>query len=102
MSGAWRVTYSLRSLLGDARDDNQAYIYFNGNTLPETYHNTYSGKGGDRQTGGLEFTLAADVGNTIDLRTGLLDGQYNYIYFCVAFEHGPDHQSQTTTTKETG
>ena len=93
------MTYSF-AVYTDQKDDLMAWIYFNGNKLQESFHYTFSGTGTNRETGSREVTLAAKVGNTIDLRTGTMQNWFHTIYFCVAFEHGPEQQSRLSVGDE--
>ena len=51
VSGAWRVSYSLRSSVV-SKKVNHAYLYMNRNQLTETLHDTYSESGLVLSTGG--------------------------------------------------
>ena len=84
VSGAWRLTYSLRSSV-DSGDGNFAYLYINGNQLSETLHETYSESGGVSSTGGREVTLEASAGDKIEVKTTTLDGNYWNILYCAEF-----------------
>ena len=80
----------------DNGEFNYGYIYFNGNQLEESQHYTSFGgsSGSVYSTGGREVTLEARAGDTIHFKTHTMNDYYHHIYFCVAFEHGFDHQSQ--------
>ena len=82
-------------------DSNEGHIYFNNNALSESKHYTsYGGSGTARYIGGREVTLEARAGDTIYFKTSAMQDHYYYIYFCVAFEHGSDHQSRFSADEE--
>ena len=85
MSGIWRVSYSIRfSLEGDRRTN--AWLYHNGDQIPETWH--YSGVSGGWVTtvGGREVFLQAQEGDSITLRTGGMGGNFDQIETCVEYQ----------------
>jgi len=84
LSGVWRVTFSMESAV-ESEDRNIAYLFLNGHMLDETRHYTISTSGRVSSTSGLVVTLEASAGDTISLRTTVLDGWYNYINFCVEY-----------------
>ena len=84
VSGAWRVSYSLRSSVG-SKKGNYAYLYMNRNQLTETLHNTYSESGQVYSTGGRVWTLEASAGDKIELRADNMGGDYYRIIFCAEF-----------------
>merc|ERR1711971_140108 len=86
VAGVWRVTYSLFSRV-HSNEDNQVYVYFNGNQLWESVHYTHSSSGTDFHSGGREVTVSAGNGDTIYLKTGTMERHVETIYFCVAFEN---------------
>ena len=84
VSGAWRLTYSLRSSV-DSGDGNFAYLYINGNQLSETLHETYSESGGVSSTGGREVTLEAIAGDKIEIKATIMEGIYRRILYCAEY-----------------
>ena len=84
VSGAWRLTYSLVSGV-DSGESNWAVLYINGQLLPETRHNTYSGSGEVVSTGGRVVTLEASAGDRIEIRTDIMDGGYFDILYCAEY-----------------
>ena len=96
--GAWRVSFSLYSVVPSGGSHNHAWLYFNGKQLGETgYWSRSSG-----ETGGREYTLKAGRGDTISLRTSSMgsSGTFRNIIFCVAFEHGSELQKRLSDGDE--
>ena len=87
MTGTWRISFSLMSLLNTG-DYNYAYLYHNGQLIPETLHKTHSNSGEVWSTGGREILVTAQQGDTLTLRTERLDYHFNYILTC--FEYNAD------------
>ena len=78
------MTYSMES--GVYRgDQNWAYLFINGDQLMETIHKTYSESGQVNYTSGLVWTLEANAGDKIEIRTTKMDRYYKNIYFCAEF-----------------
>ena len=108
VSGSWRVVYSMRSHVQNGKE-NWAFLYLNGEALPESLYYTYSSS---HTTGGRVLTLEANAGDTITLR---MDGDYVRIIFCAEYIARMDSahstnlsssstvqiQSSTTTTTTT-
>ena len=92
VSGTWRVTYSLQSMVY-GNNQNVAYLHLNGVKVPESVHSTYSGPGELERwsgaqvvsTGGREVTREVSTGDTFELRTEVLDGHYYRINFCAEY-----------------
>ena len=78
------MSYSMRTYVTSG-DWNTAAIYFNGNRLMETYHQSYSGLYKKYSTGGRETFLEARAGNTIYLGIDEVEGSFRYITFCVEY-----------------
>ena len=88
VSGAWRLSYSVYSRLDRAGEGNTAYLYINGSTLHQTYHDTWSGSGETQSTGGRVVIVEASAGDKIDLRVGMegpFTGYYGFINLCAEF-----------------
>ncbi len=81
VSGSWRLSFSLRSYVQSGKE-NWAFLYLNGEALPESLHYTYSSS---HTTGGRVVTLEANAGDTITLRTTRMDGDYVRIIFCAEY-----------------
>ena len=85
VSGAWRVSYSHYSVV-ESGDDNNTVIYLNGRNLgASSVHHTYTSTGMVNTTSGRVVILRASAGDTIELRTGTMEGHYNDISFCVEY-----------------
>ena len=84
VSGAWRVTYSLYSVV-DSGEYTIARLYFNGEDVSQTVLTTYSESGEVGSTGARELTLDAGVGDKIEIRTTTMDRYCNRIIFCTEF-----------------
>ena len=83
VSGAWRVSFSMASLVGVGYgDQNRAYLYINGNQLDETEYWTYSESGLVCSTGGRVLTLEASAGDKIEVRTTRVDGYHYNVLYC--------------------
>ena len=87
VSGAWRVSFSMASLVGVGYgDQNRAYLYINGNQLDETEHYTYSDNMEQENfTGGREVTLEASAGDKIEISADAMDGYYGEILYCAEY-----------------
>ena len=66
-------------------DYNWAYLYHNGEKMPETQHWTGSDSGTVWSTGGREILVTAQQGDTLTLRSGGLD--YGFYHFLTCFEY---------------
>ena len=84
VSGAWRLSYSMQSWV-DSGEENWAHLYINGDQLQGPDHDTSSGNGWVRSTGGRLVTLEASAGDTIEIRTTNMGGYYYYVYFCAEY-----------------
>ena len=84
VSGAWRLTYSLRSLV-DSEEQNISYLYINGEELTETIHGTYIQTGQVISTGGPVVTVEASAGDQIEIRTTRMEGSYFRILYCAEY-----------------
>ena len=78
------MSYSMRDWVTSGYE-NIASIYFNGNRLWETYHQTYSSLHKKISTGGRETFLEARAGNTIYLGLDEVEASFRYITFCVEY-----------------
>ena len=78
------MSYSMRDWVTSGYE-NIASIYFNGNRLWETYHQTYSGLYKQISTGGRQTFLEASAGSTIYLNLNKVDGNWQHISFCVEY-----------------
>ena len=84
MTGTWRISFSLMSRVYSG-NDNYAYLYHNGERLPETLHDTYSDSGLVRSTGGREILVTAQQGDTLTLRSTRLGDYFYYILTCFEY-----------------
>ena len=84
ISGAWRVSFSLRSFV-DSREGNYAYITVNGEQVTESFHSTYSDSGKVGSTGGREVTLEVSAGDSITLETTTMEGSFYDVLTCFNF-----------------
>ena len=84
MTGTWRVSFSMRSNVHTG-DGNTAYLYHNGEQMPETQHETYSDSGSVGSTGGREILVTAQQGDTLTLRSDRLDNSFDYILTCFEY-----------------
>ena len=84
MSGTWTVSYSLESAT-DAEDFNIAYLYLNGEELRWSPIWTNSASGFVESTGGRTVFLKAQAGDTISLRTTVLDWRVFEILTCLEY-----------------
>ena len=82
VSGAYRVSFSLFS---DTNTNwwNIAYIKINGNRMPETRHDTYSGMHTVYSSSGREWFFEARSGDTISLEITKGGGYYGTVNFCI-------------------
>ena len=84
-SGTWRVSFSMRSRAGQD-DNNIAWLYHNGEQMPETRHRNSVSKGvAVSSTGGREILVTAQQGDTLTLRSARLDYYFNYILTCFEY-----------------
>ena len=84
VSGVWRVSYSLYSVVNGG-DYNWAWIYHNNAQQGETQHSTWSNSGQVISTGAREVTLNARRWDSIYLRTTVMLGEYVDISICFEF-----------------
>ena len=84
VSGAWRLSYSLRSSVYSG-DTNYCYLYLNGDRLDETEHDTYSSSGQVSSTSGRVVTVEATAGDKIEVRADRMDGIYYEILYCAEY-----------------
>ena len=66
VSGAWRVSFSMQSQV-QSKEANHAFLYLNGDQLPESKHDTYSSSS-LVTTSGREVILEARKGDSIKLK----------------------------------
>ena len=78
------MSYSMQSWV-DSEEENWAHLYINGDQQLEASHDTSSGNGWVRSTGGRLVTLEASTGDTMEIRTTNMGGYYYYIYFCAEY-----------------
>jgi len=88
-SGVWRVSYSLKTVIGN-HSHNYAYLYHNGDQIPESTFHVYSTVY-LYEVGGRELLLKAEEGDSISLRTGDIgstNDNYGFyeIFICVEFK----------------
>ena len=88
-TGVWRVSFSLRYITADNKV-NDAWLYHNGDRIPESYFDTHMYKNWLAAMGGRELLLQAEEGDSISLRSGKIgdhvdNGFYN-ILTCVEFK----------------
>ena len=81
VSGAWRLSYSMSSHVAYG-NSNYAFIYINGNKLPETEHKIYGDIGRGDHISGRVVILEASAKDTIELRATRMHGEYSGINFC--------------------
>ena len=98
MSGIWTVSVSLAHSAFKTNDGNAAYIYFNGEKIPESEHGTFkycpyeSCPGGPyskrrvRSSGERKIFLKARAGNTISIQISGEERSYN-ILTCFEFHY---------------
>ena len=84
VSGTWRMTLNMYSRV-DSGDYNYSYLYRNGQELYETFHDTFSGSGEVRSTGGRMVTLEASAGDQLAIVATKMDGSYWYIMYCAEY-----------------
>ncbi len=84
VSGAWRVSYSMRSRV-DSWQSNTAYLHMNGDILYGTEHVTYSESGVVSSTGGRVVTLEASAGDKIELRATSMSSRYYENLYCAEY-----------------
>ena len=85
MTGTWRISFSMRSDV-NAGNSNSAYLYHNGEQVPETEHIIHSESGSLISTGGTGLLLmTAQQGETLTLRSGGMDYTFNYILTCFEY-----------------
>ena len=84
VSGVWRVTFSMQSLVNTG-EYNNAFLYENNYKRWETEHGTHSASGRVRSTGGREWTLEARAGQFFYLKADSMDGIYLDINFCAEY-----------------
>ena len=84
ISGSWRVSYSHYSEV-DSGEINLAFIYLNGEPVPESRYYTYINGARVISTGGREVTLEASAGDTITLHTSALDRYIAGVLTCFSF-----------------
>ena len=82
MSGTWTVSYSLESAT-DPDDFNLAYLYLNGEQLSWSPIWINSASGFFEATRGRTVFLQAQAGDTISLRTTVLDWRVFEILTCL-------------------
>ena len=73
MNGTWRISFSMESIVNNG-DNNYAYLYHNGEQMPETEH--------DR---GREILMTAQQGDTLTLRSGRVDYRFYNIITCFEY-----------------
>ena len=84
MSGTWRLTYSLTSIVHNG-EVNYCFLYLNGEELFETKHDTYSASGQVTSTSGRVMTVEASAGDKIEIRTTRMDGAYYDTLYCAKY-----------------
>ena len=82
-SGVWSVSYSIRSTQYSG-ERNEAWLYLNDERMKESQHWTgYYGSEGDvLLMGSRTLFLRLETGDTITLRTGIVDNGLFYITLC--------------------
>ena len=91
LSGVWAVTYTIKSRQ-DSGERNQAWLFLNGEKIEESNHRTYY-TGSDGRVGSLgsrSLYIRLETDDTIDLRTGRLDGSLYDITFCLELVRADD------------
>ena len=84
-AGLWRVSFSLESRAYTG-ENNYAYLYFNGQKMDETQHETYYGGSAHMDyAGGREVMVRAQQGDTLHLGTTHMDGSFYYMNICFEF-----------------
>ncbi len=87
VSGAWRVSYDLTSLVHSG-EVNRVFVHLNDKKLWRTEHHTtstYKSDGRVSSTGGRDWTFDASVGDTFYLKATNMDGKFEFINFCAQF-----------------
>ena len=85
MTGTWRISFSIMSRVNTG-EYNYAYLYHNGEYIPEAKHRTYSGSDWVVSTGGREILVTAQQGDTLTLRSYIrLDGIFYDIIICFEY-----------------
>ena len=84
MTGTWRFSFSLESTVNNG-EINYAYLYHNGEYMPESEHFTFSGSDWVVSTGGREILMTAQQGDTLTLRSGGLDHGFYNILTCFVY-----------------
>ena len=69
----------------DIAEGNTAFIYLNGEQLPESEHSTFSENGDVRTTGGRVLTMAAIAGDSITLETPRMERVFFHVLTCFEF-----------------
>ena len=69
----------------DSGKRNEAYLCINSDNLQETLHYTRSSTDWGRSTGGRVVILETSAGDTIELRTNMISGDFHRIYFCAEY-----------------
>ena len=64
---------------------NYAFLYHNGEQMPESEHFTFSGSDEVSATGGREILVTAQQGDTLTLRSDILD--FNFYDIIICFEY---------------
>ena len=84
MTGVWRVSFSLRSLVKTGQR-NIVYIFHNQQKIEATKHDTYSEYYKVWSTGGRELVTRAEGGDTFHLGTERMDYNIRLIMTCFEF-----------------
>ena len=84
MTGTWRITFSMRSDVFSG-NDNLAYLYHNGEKMPETLRELYYKNGVMTSTGGREILMMAEKGDTLSLRSAEISWDFENIMICYEF-----------------
>ena len=84
VTGVWRVSFSLRSVVNTGQWNN-VYIYHNQQKIKETDHRTYSEAKMVYSTGGRELITRAEQGDTFHLGTMKMDYIFYEIITCFEF-----------------
>ena len=87
MTGTWTISFSMMTTV-NAGNFNYAYLYHNGEYMPETQHETFSLLSSAGSTGGREVLVTAQQGDTLTLRSERLD--YGFYHILTCFEYNAD------------
>jgi len=82
-SGVWEVSYTIKSTQFSG-EENQAWLYINGEQIEESYHYTYysGSEGAVTGMGSRSLYMRLESGDTISLRTGKVGYGLYHITLC--------------------